>query len=53
MLLVLYSYSSIGNVLCSVDDPAKVTSSIQARIIIFNIKIPITNGYPVSRTRLP
>ena len=41
-------YFSVGNVLNSVDNPAKVTSCIQARIIIFNIKIPITNGYSVS-----
>lgn len=39
---------SIGNVLSSIENPAKVTSLMEARIIVFNIEIPITNGYPVS-----
>lgn len=41
--------SSIGNVLCSVESPAKVTNNVEARIIVFSIEIPITNGYPVSQ----
>lgn len=44
----LSSSYSIGNVVCSVDNPAKVTNRIEARIIIFNIEIPITIGFPVS-----
>ena len=47
-LIISFLCSSIGNVLCSVENPAKVTSSVEARIIVFNIDIPITNGYPVS-----
>ena len=48
LIVALYIlYSSIGNVLSSVENPAKVTSRIEARVIVFNIDIPITNGYPV------
>lgn len=39
---------SVGNVLCSLDHPVSVTANIEARIIVFNIEIPITVGYPVS-----
>lgn len=38
----------LGSVLCDPNQPIKVTSRIQARIVIFNIDIPITKGYPVS-----
>jgi elongation factor 1 alpha-like protein len=38
---------TIGNVLCSMDNPAKTTSKIQARVITFNMSTPITNGFPV------
>ncbi|KAI9554905.1 hypothetical protein GHT06_020183 [Daphnia sinensis] len=38
---------SLGSVLCDPSQPIKVTSRIEARIVIFNIDIPITKGYPV------
>ena len=38
----------LGSVLCSPDSPVSVTSLVRARIIIFNIELPITAGYPVS-----
>lgn len=36
-----------GSVLCSPDQPVRTTTRIEARIIIFNIEIPITVGFPV------
>lgn len=38
---------SVGSVLCDPTEPIRVTSRIEARIVIFNIDIPITKGYPV------
>ncbi|EFX81279.1 hypothetical protein DAPPUDRAFT_303602 [Daphnia pulex] len=38
---------SLGSVLCDPSQPIKVTSRIQARVVIFNVDIPITKGYPV------
>lgn len=39
---------SLGSVICDPSQPIKVTSRIQARVVIFNIDIPITKGYPVN-----
>lgn len=39
---------SIGSVLCSIQHPVKVATKFEARIIVFNIEVPITIGYPVS-----
>ena len=50
-LFVIHSFS-IGNVICSVDNPAKVTNRIEARILVFNIEVPITVGFPVRRLLL-
>ncbi|KAG8190552.1 hypothetical protein JTE90_014032 [Oedothorax gibbosus] len=36
-----------GSMICSVDKPVKVTSRFEARLVIFNISVPITKGYPV------
>jgi len=36
-----------GQVLCDPSLPIAVTSKFRARIVIFNIDIPITKGYPV------
>lgn len=38
---------SLGSVLCDPSDPIKTTTKIEARIVIFNISVPITKGYPV------
>ncbi|XP_076320106.1 translation elongation factor EF-1alpha (GTPase) HBS1 [Tachypleus tridentatus] len=38
---------TVGSVLCDPNQPAKATSRFQARVVIFNIKIPITKGFPV------
>ena len=42
---------ALGSVLCDPSQPIKVTSRIQARIVIFNVDIPITKGYPVSENK--
>jgi len=38
---------SVGSVLCDPSQLIRVTSRIEARIVIFNVDIPITKGYPV------
>jgi len=45
-------WCSIGNVLCSIQHPVKVATKFEARVIIFNIEVPITTGYPVSHVSL-
>ncbi len=47
--IVLY-LSSVGSILCSIQIPVKVATKFEARIIVFNIDIPITVGFPVSST---
>jgi translation elongation factor EF-1alpha len=39
---------SVGYILCDPTQPIPVTSHFEARIIVFDIKIPITKGYSVS-----
>ena len=38
---------SNGMVACDPTQPIAVTKRIQARIVVFNIELPITKGYPV------
>ncbi len=38
---------SVGGILCSMQQPVKVATLFEARIIVFNIDIPITSGYSV------
>lgn len=38
---------SVGGILCDLGNPIPMTQRIQVRIIVFNIKIPITVGTPV------
>ncbi|CAL1277896.1 unnamed protein product [Larinioides sclopetarius] len=38
---------STGSMLCSIDKPVKVTSRFEARLVVFNISVPITKGFPV------
>ncbi|KAL3285327.1 hypothetical protein HHI36_019436 [Cryptolaemus montrouzieri] len=35
---------SVGNILCDPQDPVQVTSKFEARIVVFNIRVPITKG---------
>ncbi|EFA00945.2 Elongation factor 1-alpha 2-like Protein [Tribolium castaneum] len=38
---------SIGNVLCDPQNPVQVSAKFQARIVVFNLTIPITKGFSV------
>lgn len=38
---------TVGSVICHVKDVVPIATRFQARLIVFNIKMPITNGYPV------
>lgn len=38
---------TVGSVICHAKDIVPIASRFQARIIVFNIKMPITNGFPV------
>jgi len=38
---------SIGSILCDPLNPVETTTRLRARIVIFNISLPITTGYPV------
>jgi elongation factor 1 alpha-like protein len=39
---------AVGYILCDPMQPIPVTSHFEARIVVFNIKVPITKGYSVS-----
>jgi elongation factor 1 alpha-like protein len=39
---------AVGYILCDPMHPIPVTSHFEARIVVFNIKVPITRGYSVS-----
>ncbi|GFS43862.1 HBS1-like protein [Trichonephila inaurata madagascariensis] len=36
-----------GSMLCSTEKPVKVATRFEARLVIFNISVPITKGFPV------
>lgn len=38
---------SVGFILCDTHNPVPLATKIKARIIVFNVKSPITIGYPV------
>lgn len=38
---------TVGSVVCHARDIVPIATRFQARIIVFNLKMPITNGYPV------
>lgn len=38
---------SIGNVLCDPQYPVQVATKFQARIVVFNMKVPMTKGFSV------
>lgn len=37
---------SVGNFLCDISNPIKCTTRIRAKVVVFNIEVPITRGYP-------
>lgn len=39
---------TIGNVLCDPQNSVPIASKFQARIVVFNLTVPITKGFPVS-----
>jgi len=39
---------SVGNVICDPSQPIAVTSRFEARIVLFQLKVPLTKGYSVS-----
>lgn len=41
------THVGIGNILCDPSDPVRTSNRIQARVVIFNIDVPITKGFPV------
>lgn len=44
--------SSVGCVFCDPKEPIKVCTRFRARVLIFNIEVPITKGFPVSLWKL-
>lgn len=38
---------TVGSMLCHPKEMVTMTTRFQARIIVFNVKVPITNGFPV------
>lgn len=38
---------SVGNILCDPQNPVPVAMKFQARIVVFNVKVPITKGFSV------
>ncbi|KAH8274962.1 hypothetical protein KR018_003447 [Drosophila ironensis] len=38
---------TVGSIICDPQTPIPVTTRFQARIIVFNVKVPITMGFPV------
>ncbi|CAH1123436.1 unnamed protein product [Ceutorhynchus assimilis] len=38
---------SIGNILCHLQTPVPVSNKFEARIVVFNISLPITKGYSI------
>jgi elongation factor 1 alpha-like protein len=43
---LIYVYSN-GCLVCTASKPVPVTSTFEAQIVVFDIRIPITPGYPV------
>jgi elongation factor 1 alpha-like protein len=38
---------SLGYILCDPQNPIPSTSRIEARIVLFNLQVPVTQGFPV------
>uniref|UniRef100_A0A4W5JEV0 GTP-eEF1A C-terminal domain-containing protein n=1 Tax=Hucho hucho TaxID=62062 RepID=A0A4W5JEV0_9TELE len=39
--------SSVGCVFCDIKEPIRACSRFRARVLLFNIEVPITQGFPV------
>lgn len=47
--LLLYPFfCSVGCIFCCPKEPIKACTRFRARVLIFNIEIPVTKGFPVS-----
>lgn len=40
---------SVGNILCDPQRPVPISTKFEARIVVFNVTVPITKGYSVSK----
>lgn len=38
----------VGYILCDPQVPVPIASKFQARIVVFNVTVPLTKGFPVS-----
>uniref|UniRef100_A0A6B2E882 Putative elongation factor 1 alpha n=1 Tax=Phlebotomus kandelakii TaxID=1109342 RepID=A0A6B2E882_9DIPT len=38
---------SVGHILCDMGNPVQVATRFRARIVVFNVRVPITIGFPV------
>lgn len=43
-----FSFVSIGCVFCDPKEPIRACTRFRARILLFNIELPVTQGFPVS-----
>lgn len=43
-----FFFYSVGCIFCGPKEPIRACTRFRARILIFNIEIPITKGFPVS-----
>lgn len=50
-IFAILSPSSMGCVFCDPKEPIRVCTRFRARVLLFNIEIPITQGFPVSTRR--
>lgn len=48
LLNVDMSTVGTGHVICHPESPIAVTQCFEARIVLFNIAVPITKGFPVN-----
>ena len=49
MKIFILLFFRVGSVICPPSFPIKCTTKLKARILVFNIRIPITKGFTVSR----
>ena len=47
-ILLWFLFFRVGSVLCPPSSPIKCTMKLKARILVFNIRVPITKGFMVS-----
>lgn len=38
---------AVGSILCDVTNTIPISNRLQMRIVVFNVQVPITNGFPV------